>query len=882
MITQHSQRVERLLLEHNAAMQELLSLGKLQATAGRKTEPPVVEVDAVNEMKEDTESTKEDKVKTANLARAWSGGMTETDLTSHDDAMSLPVDLYLSPVEDRKAFLQLVQQGDVRGVQSMLESSADPNWGYEEEVVVNGLKLTSASPLSVALLHEDKRMVQLLLEAGAAPTSTYSKRCGSEGLRHTFSSCVPCVVTGDLEMLQWLIRFRADPHVACPENNATLLWEAAYANKAHIAKYLAKLGVGLDRRAQFQDNSSLSHTPLHIASRMGNADVLEVLLEARANVDVHDGRGRGPLRDAVRFRYNRVAQLLISHGAPILSMRESDGPMRQNSTLFRHIEHWWVPGSRSNARAGRLAYLWQPQNRAMVGAVAQGLSDTPWQLSLLSSDDIINFIEADCTSPNTIMTALFQRIGTSDMRHWDQSLRIREERTMMYVKVNSQKLSYRLESNVVEGPDLADLQRLYKMKDSPFNPPNEHIEHFLNALLPQTCAPGSRKAFTNVATFKCRMSGIHNNFGLMTCIALHRYNQLFKTMACQALVDHWWHHRWVMVGSFLRNSLQIANIILYSLIIILLRFANVEASSSVFFAISWVIFVSWAWDVLWHLVYLLGMLQVEHTVVHFWEHMIWIDTATTVLTAVHILPVIHASLTDSSSYEMDDFKTLMLACVVILRWTSLFKIVVTVPRFGTVLLPVIKAAVDAGEFIMVLILFFSAMLSALLIMLPIRVSTMGQFLMVFRLAMFGDFEEVALHADLSNRISPSQSMQISLLVVTSFLVAVVLLNVFIAVLCKNYELQYEYTWPSFMKERAREAVNVYATKLGVHAILKTFSRGPLRKLWRWWSLPPASNNPYLWFSVSIEDRDLPPPEEKQAPRFIVTSGMSGCIRLPDL
>eukprot|EP00450_Noctiluca_scintillans_P036329 CAMPEP_0194545608 /NCGR_PEP_ID=MMETSP0253-20130528/89463_1 /TAXON_ID=2966 /ORGANISM="Noctiluca scintillans" /LENGTH=155 /DNA_ID=CAMNT_0039392615 /DNA_START=1 /DNA_END=465 /DNA_ORIENTATION=+ len=92
MITQHSQRVERLLLEHNAAMLELLSLGKIQATAGRKTEPPVVEVDAVNDMREDTESTTEDKIKPVN-------NETETDLTSYDDARSLPLDLYLSPLE---------------------------------------------------------------------------------------------------------------------------------------------------------------------------------------------------------------------------------------------------------------------------------------------------------------------------------------------------------------------------------------------------------------------------------------------------------------------------------------------------------------------------------------------------------------------------------------------------------------------------------------------------------------------------------------------------------------------------------------------------------------------------------------------------------------
>jgi len=173
----------------------------------------------------------------------------------------------------------------------------------------------------------------------------------------------------------------------------------------------------------------------------------------------------------------------------------------------------------------------------------------------------------------------------------------------------------------------------------------------------------------------------------------------------------------------------------------------------------------------------------------------------------------------------------------------------------------------------VLLLFFSATLSALLIMIPSEVGTWEQLLQVFRLAMFGDFEEIATHTDLAQSASsPVQSVQVVLLIFTSFLVAIVLLNVFIAMLCKNYELQYENAWPSFMRERARENVNVYAAKLGVGVLLNRCPAGPLRTLWLACTDRPALHlgececyetkgawddkaPPFLWFSVSADSKD---------------------------
>lgn len=99
---------------------------------------------------------------------------------------------------------------------------------------------------------------------------------------------------------------------------ATLLVERGARHTLHSA---AALGVPwalrglLAGRENLDQRDYFGYTPLHWAARHGRCEAAELLLEHGAGPNACDGNGETPLRQALAWGQERVAQLLRARGA---------------------------------------------------------------------------------------------------------------------------------------------------------------------------------------------------------------------------------------------------------------------------------------------------------------------------------------------------------------------------------------------------------------------------------------------------------------------------------------------------------------------------------------------------------------------------------------
>ena len=74
-------------------------------------------------------------------------------------------------------------------------------------------------------------------------------------------------------------------------------------------------------RADVDAHDGVKHcTPLHMAARRGNEEVAQALLDCGAKIEARDSLGETPLRRAVNCDKVRVASLLLAKGADVCSV----------------------------------------------------------------------------------------------------------------------------------------------------------------------------------------------------------------------------------------------------------------------------------------------------------------------------------------------------------------------------------------------------------------------------------------------------------------------------------------------------------------------------------------------------------------------------------
>jgi ankyrin repeat protein len=94
------------------------------------------------------------------------------------------------------------------------------------------------------------------------------------------------------------------------ENGETPLYEAAWWNHPDVAVILLDHGAGINKQRHGEGDTALS-----IASSDGHLEVVRLLLERGADINIANARGETPLSRAVVFRQERIVSLLLVRGA---------------------------------------------------------------------------------------------------------------------------------------------------------------------------------------------------------------------------------------------------------------------------------------------------------------------------------------------------------------------------------------------------------------------------------------------------------------------------------------------------------------------------------------------------------------------------------------
>ncbi|KIE04718.1 hypothetical protein NF27_GF00010, partial [Candidatus Jidaibacter acanthamoeba] len=106
-------------------------------------------------------------------------------------------------------------------------------------------------------------------------------------------------------------------------DKSTLLHQAITRRDLEMIKFLLDKGIDLNARNRNDD------TPLHLAARRGYPEIVELLLKNKnTDVNVVNVEGETALHDSLStIHYDKIAPLLIAHGANVNVRRKDDGWM---------------------------------------------------------------------------------------------------------------------------------------------------------------------------------------------------------------------------------------------------------------------------------------------------------------------------------------------------------------------------------------------------------------------------------------------------------------------------------------------------------------------------------------------------------------------------
>jgi ankyrin repeat protein len=211
-------------------------------------------------------------------------------------------------------FAEAVQRGDLAQVRSMLTSRP-------ELIGMDRAENDEHRALHYAVLRRDAGMVRLLMEAGAdARKGIFPHRDATSAL----ALAQDREYTDIVAIIEEEERHRRE-ELSCPNASVSSLQDEITAAIAggdnataiHLLESDLTLLQACDRNGQ---------TPLHIAARTNNPELVAWLLERRSNVRKKDPDGRTPLdlaalgvdpRNDRAERFPVVAKLLLSHGAEL-------------------------------------------------------------------------------------------------------------------------------------------------------------------------------------------------------------------------------------------------------------------------------------------------------------------------------------------------------------------------------------------------------------------------------------------------------------------------------------------------------------------------------------------------------------------------------------
>ncbi|XP_047484187.1 uncharacterized protein LOC125035920 [Penaeus chinensis] len=175
---------------------------------------------------------------------------------------------------------------------------------------LDALDKNGRTPLHVAVINKNARMVELLLERGAdkeVPDRTYH-----------YTPLFEAVIKQSVSCLNLLLDAGASVNARDARDNSVL----------HTAVRQGSPMVGLlvDRGASVvYHDSKYGRTPIHIAAELGATDILETLLQkCSKSADIKDRKGMTPLHFAAERGHWNCCQVLLRNGANPLAKNRSN------------------------------------------------------------------------------------------------------------------------------------------------------------------------------------------------------------------------------------------------------------------------------------------------------------------------------------------------------------------------------------------------------------------------------------------------------------------------------------------------------------------------------------------------------------------------------
>ena len=189
------------------------------------------------------------------------------------------------------------------------------------EVDVNYRNDDHKTALSNAVFWKHADVVQVLIDAGA---DIYAHNDERRSLLH--SACTPLFSACESKSLA-IVKMLVEAGVGVRDTDNeghTCLMHAAWQGNIEIVRYLVGLPeVDLNRQSTAIADAS-NHTALHLAVFRKHTDVMQVLIDAGADIDAQNNEGRSPLHSACKYGTLDVVKMLVRAGAGV-RVTDNDG-----------------------------------------------------------------------------------------------------------------------------------------------------------------------------------------------------------------------------------------------------------------------------------------------------------------------------------------------------------------------------------------------------------------------------------------------------------------------------------------------------------------------------------------------------------------------------